>query len=173
MTDLSSCADQGEWCQPKALVDSGKGFPFRLDASDVYLDSLGFGTEAAAGIGRGVKKELVHDKMTEFIECYNQCPSNTPLVNAIRGHVHFETIHPFCDGNGRIGRNLILMGLCRDLGRNTPLALSRSFNMDLKSYYRQFDAGLDLTETMRLMVKVGQLKGTRYHLNIPHLVERL
>ena len=45
--------------------------------------------------------------------------------------------------------------------------------MDLKSYYRQFDAGLDLTETMRLMVKVGQLKGTRYHLNIPHLVERL
>ena len=157
----------------------------------------------------------------------------------------------------RIGRNLILMGLCRDLGRNTPLALSRSFNTDLKSYYRQFDGGLDLTHTIQamsplfqnavretgrileltsfrtvvadqadslnerqlkvinrlidyelrggfdggmnntkyqkmtgigdrtalrdlnelqelgVMVKTGQLKGTRYHLNIPHLIESL
>jgi Fic family protein len=208
-------------------------------------------------IHEGVSRDLVHDKMTEFIEWFNQCPSDTPLVNAVQGHVHFETIHPFCDGNGRIGRNLILMGLCRDLDRNTPLALSRSFNTDLKSYYQQFDAGLDLTHTIQvmsplfqnsvretgrileltafrtkmvdqadalnvrqlkvinriidyelrggfdggmnntkyqkmtgigdrtalrdlnelqergLMVKTGQLKGTRYHLNIQHLIERL
>ena len=72
-------------------------------------------------IHEGVSKDLVHEKMTEFIQWYNQCPSDTPLVNAVQGHIHFETIHPFCDGNGRIGRNLILMGLCRDLGRSTPL----------------------------------------------------
>ena len=107
-------------------------------------------------IHEGVSKELVHDKMTEFIEWYNQCPSDTPLGNAVQGHVHFETIHPFCDGNGRIGRNLILMGLCRDLGRNTPLALSRAFNTDLKSYYRQFEAGLDLTHTIQRMSPLFQ-----------------
>ena len=102
-------------------------------------------------VHEGVGKDHVHEKMTEFIEWYNQCSFNTPLVNAVRGHVHFETIHPFCDGNGRIGRNLILMGLCRDLGRSTPLALSRSFNSDLSSYYRQFDTGLDLTQTIESM----------------------
>lgn len=107
-------------------------------------------------IHEGVNKELVHDKMTEFIEWYNNTTSDTPLINAIQGHVHFETIHPFCDGNGRIGRNLILMGLCRDLGRHTPLALSRSFHSDLKNYYLQFEAGLDLTDTIARMSPLFQ-----------------
>lgn len=102
-------------------------------------------------IHKGVSKELVQHKMAEFIEWFNQCPPHTPLVNAIQGHVHFETLHPFCDGNGRIGRSLILMGLCRDLGRTTPLALSRSFNQDLECYYRQFEAGLDLTQIIQKM----------------------
>lgn len=105
-------------------------------------------------IHEGVSKELVYEKMTEFIQLFNQCPASTPLVNAIRGHIHFETLHPFCDGNGRIGRNLILMGLCRDLGRSTPLALSRSFNKSIGPYYRQFDTGLDLTEVIQSMAPV-------------------
>lgn len=205
-------------------------------------------------IHEGVPKELVYEKMTEFIEWFNRCPPTSPVINAVQGHVHFETIHPFCDGNGRIGRSLMLMGLCRDLGRTTPLALSRAFHKDLKSYYRQFEAGLDLTSTILsmspllldavketgrilgltafrtkiadgevslkprqlkvlnrivdyelrggfeggmsnikyqkmtgigdrtalrdlaelhergLMVKMGQLKGTRYYLNVPHLI---
>jgi Fic family protein len=149
------------------------------------------------------------------------------------------------------------MGLCRDLGRDTPLALSRAFHNDAKTYYAQFQAGLDLTSTIRslaplfinavtetgkileltafrtrfadqsehlnsrqlkvlnrlidyelrkgvdggmnntkyqkmtgigdrtalrdlaqlqelgLMIKTGQLKGTRYHLNVPHLIAEL
>lgn len=102
-------------------------------------------------IHEGVGRDQVHERMTEFIEWYNRCPADTPLVNAIQGHVHFEILHPFCDGNGRIGRNLILMSLSRDLGRATPLALSRSFQLDLGCYYRQFNAGLDLTGTIEMM----------------------
>ncbi|NBB78932.1 MAG: DUF4172 domain-containing protein [Verrucomicrobia bacterium] len=102
-------------------------------------------------IHEGVSQALVYDKMTEFIDWYNQCPTDSPLLNAIQGHIHFENLHPFCDGNGRIGRSLILMGLCRDLGRSTPLALSRSFNANVDSYYRQFEAGLDLTQTIQQM----------------------
>jgi hypothetical protein len=100
-------------------------------------------------IHEGASKALVYEKITEFIDWFNQCSAASPLMNAIQGHVHFETLHPFCDGNGRIGRNLILMGLCRDLGRTTPLALSRSFNTDLETYYRQFEAKLDLTDTIQ------------------------
>ena len=105
-------------------------------------------------VHEGVGKDEVHDKMTEFIQCYNDAPSRSPLVNAIRGHIHFEMIHPFCDGNGRIGRSLILMGLCRDFGRETPLALSRSFRSHLQIYYEQFQTGLDLTETIKVMAPV-------------------
>jgi Fic family protein len=115
-------------------------------------------------IHEGVSQLLVDAKMTEFIDWYNQCPAETPLLNAIQGHVHFETLHPFCDGNGRIGRSLILMGLCRDLDRSTPLALSRSFNKDLDHYYRQFEAGLDLTQTIQRMspLFVNALRETGY-----------
>lgn len=208
-------------------------------------------------VHEGVCKDEVDEKMTEFIKWYNQCPTTSPLLNAIQGHVHFEIIHPFCDGNGRIGRNLILMSLCRDLKRNYPLALSRVFNQNHKIYYQQFESGLDLTHTIQslaplfleavteterileltayrtevsalsdqinvrqlkvlnrlidyelrdgfkgglsnknyqkmanvgdrtalrdlgglyelgLMIKTGQLKSSRYHLNVPHLVGKI
>jgi Fic family protein len=94
--------------------------------------------------------------MTEFIEWYNQQSANTPLVNAIQGHVHFEILHPFCDGNGRIGRNLILRGLCRDFKFNKPIALSGSFNKNLDDYYLQFETGLDLTKTIQRMSPLFQ-----------------
>ena len=105
-------------------------------------------------VHEGASKGEVHDKMSEFIECYNNASTRSPLVNAVRGHIHFETIHPFCDGNGRIGRSLILMGLCRDFGRETPLALSRSFRSHLQIYYKQFQTGLDLTETIKVTAPV-------------------
>jgi len=119
-------------------------------------------------IHQGVSKALVHEKMTEFIEWTNQCSRSTPLVNAIQGHLHFETLHPFCEGNGRIGRSLILMGLCRDLRCSTPFALSRAFNRDQENYYGQFNAGLDLTATIKRMgpLFIGAVRETGHILEL-------
>lgn len=63
--------------------------------------------------------------------------SNVPLLmKAALAHVQFETIHPFLDGNGRIGRLLITFLLCADDALSAPLLyLSLFFKMNRQSYY--------------------------------------
>ena len=61
----------------------------------------------------------------------------SPLVKAALVHVQFESIHPFLDGNGRVGRLLIQMMLCNSgLLRKPLLYLSLYFKQHRQEYYR-------------------------------------
>jgi Fic family protein len=64
-----------------------------------------------------------------------------PLVRAGLAHAQFETIHPFLDGNGRIGRLLIAL-LVEHWGllRSPLLYLSLSFKRHREDYYRRLTA---------------------------------
>ncbi len=67
---------------------------------------------------------------------HNQ-PEPTPaLLKAALAHVQFENIHPFLDGNGRLGRLLITLILCEQKVLQTPiLYLSLYFKTHRQYYY--------------------------------------
>ncbi len=60
----------------------------------------------------------------------------TTLLKAALAHVQFETIHPFLDGNGRLGRLLIVLLLCeRKVLREPMLYVSLFFKAHRQTYY--------------------------------------
>ena len=74
------------------------------------------------------------NKLEMFL--HNQ-PRKVPLlVKAALAHVQFETIHPFLDGNGRLGRLLITFILCSEETLSDPLLyLSLYFKTHRPQYY--------------------------------------
>lgn len=62
------------------------------------------------------------------------------LVKAALAHVQFETIHPFLDGNGRVGRLLIALVLLNDGVLRQPLLyLSLYLKENRENYYQHLD----------------------------------
>lgn len=79
----------------------------------------------------------VYDEMNRFIEWFNDSSLNESiLAKASIAHVYFESIHPFEDGNGRIGRALIEKMLSTFLKRPTLLAISQEIAHRKKDYYK-------------------------------------
>lgn len=65
---------------------------------------------------------------------------SSPIVKAALAHVQFETIHPFLDGNGRVGRLLITLLLCvEDVLREPLLYLSLYLKQHRARYYELLD----------------------------------
>jgi len=82
-------------------------------------------------------ENLIHD-LEKFI---NENNSILPLIKAGLSHVQFETIHPFLDGNGRIGRLLIVLMMINYGLINEPVLYPSFFFMKYRSeYYNRLDA---------------------------------
>ncbi len=79
------------------------------------------------------------------LETFLHQHDNVPLLVKIGlAHAQFETIHPFLDGNGRVGRLLITFLLCeRDALRKPVLYLSHYFKRQKLAYYERLQAVRD------------------------------
>lgn len=77
------------------------------------------------------------DCLTAFEKFLNDVPQPTPtILKAALAHVQFETIHPFLDGNGRLGRLLITLLFCHEgLLQEPMLYLSLTFKQRRQEYY--------------------------------------
>ena len=84
---------------------------------------------------------LVEECMAQFEKFIHDKHAPYPaLVKAALAHVQFETIHPFLDGNGRIGRLLIALQLHHGGVLAQPLLyLSLYFKQHRDEYYRLLD----------------------------------
>ncbi len=76
--------------------------------------------------------------LEKFINSDNSLPA---LIKAGLAHVQFETIHPFLDGNGRIGRLLIVLMLIQEKVIHAPILYpSTYFKKHHAKYYAKLDA---------------------------------
>jgi Fic family protein len=82
---------------------------------------------------------LVGELLSNLDKFVNDVPERTrPLLKAGIAHAQFETIHPFLDGNGRVGRLLITLILVADKVLHAPLLyLSLHFKEHRAEYYER------------------------------------
>jgi Fic family protein len=73
-------------------------------------------------------------EMDAFIHWFNSA-NRSVLGRAAIAHVYFENIHPFEDGNGRIGRVLAEKILSQSVGHPTLIAISKQLEKRKKEYY--------------------------------------
>ena len=115
-------------------VRGGNLTPGELRRSQNWIGPAGCGIRNASFVPPPPHEML--QAMSE-LELFLNSPSSLPLLVQIAiAHVQFETIHPFLDGNGRVGRLLITFLLMnRGLLTQPVLYLSHHFKRHRSAYY--------------------------------------
>ncbi|MBA2499489.1 MAG: Fic family protein [Chitinophagaceae bacterium] len=96
--------------------------------------------------------EGVPGEMNAFIKWFNTTAPGTTAeirnapVRAAIAHLYFETIHPFEDGNGRIGRAIAEKAISQTIGRPVLLSLSGTIEANKKDYYTSLETAQQSNE---------------------------
>ena len=83
---------------------------------------------------------MINKEMDDFIEWYNDTKPDGenpmhPVIRAGLAHLHFVTIHPYDDGNGRIARALSVKAISEHNNEPTIISLSHAISDDKAAYY--------------------------------------
>ncbi|NGX56369.1 MAG: Adenosine monophosphate-protein transferase SoFic [Candidatus Anoxychlamydiales bacterium] len=116
----------------------------RLDKRIVYFE---------APPSKNLKNE-----MNRFIKWFNDSiREDSILARAAIIHLYFESIHPFEDGNGRLGRALVEKALSQSLKKPTLIAVSKIITKRKKEYYKalaQCNNTLNIDSWIKYFAKV-------------------
>lgn len=105
---------------------------------------------------------LVPEEMERFIQWFNDtAPGGKAAmikapVRAAIAHLYFESIHPFEDGNGRIGRAVADKALSQTTGRPLLISLSRAIESNKADYYsalKQAQSSNEITPWINYFVR--------------------
>ena len=106
--------------------------------------------------------DRVPAEMDQFISWFNDTApgaakaiKKAPVRSAI-AHLYFETIHPFEDGNGRIGRAIAEKALSQGMGQPALLSLSTAIEKKKSDYYtalQQAQSANEITEWIDYFVR--------------------
>lgn len=107
--------------------------PMRIVSGPIGRRKVHYETPAGSGVARELKR---------LIDWFNKPPPDLDgLVRAGLAHAWFELIHPFEDGNGRVGRALLDRALAQDENRPARLySLSARFMRVRSEYYDALEA---------------------------------
>jgi Fic family protein len=119
------------------LLDSGRGSTMAPGEFRTTQNWIG-GTRPGNAAYVPPPPHLLSPALDHFEKfMHAETPSIPPLVKAGLLHVQFESIHPFLDGNGRLGRLLVTLFLCaQGVLREPMLYLSLYFKTHRAAYYR-------------------------------------
>ncbi len=93
----------------------------------------------------------VPNQMSVFLDWFNQTDNCNPLLKSAIAHLWFVTVHPFGDGNGRIGRVIMDMQLAKAENMQQRFySMSAQMSQQKKSYYNILETtqkgDLDITK---------------------------
>lgn len=118
---------------------------YRNSAIDVVREDLYGDTETIYKAPADNRGEVEHE-MNAFFQWYNNdaiacegSPLSGPVKAAI-AHLWFVAIHPFQDGNGRVGRAIAEHALFQDFSRPPLFSISTIINTNRIEYYQQLRA---------------------------------
>ncbi|MCF0115202.1 MAG: Fic family protein [Erysipelotrichaceae bacterium] len=109
-----------------------------------YRKESVFISDGIKNVHTGIKVEYVEEAMSEFIEL-NQSSMNV-FEKILIAHFLIETIHPYYDGNGRLGRYLLANQLYLETNSYTSFLMSKAFSNHKSQYYKAFKEARDMHE---------------------------
>jgi Fic family protein len=99
----------------------------------------------------------ISKEMKRFIEWYNKSEISSPIIKAAVAHLYFESIHPFEDGNGRIGRAIAEKALSQGFDHPIMFSISKSIEENRSAYYialQNAQQKLDLTKWIQWFASI-------------------
>ncbi|NOV30060.1 Fic family protein [Methylomonas sp. ZR1] len=145
--------------------------PMRIVSGPIYAPKIHFEAPPSC---------QMTPEMDQFIDWFNSTApdGNTPLPTLQRAgiaHLYFVSIHPFEDGNGRIGRAIAEKALAQCLGQPTLIALAFTIERHRNAYYTALEMAnkqIDVTDWLVYFAELVMAAQEYTHQWIDFLIQK-